>query len=134
MKDAKDYENMSVFEQVKTGLQQSLAHGRGELTLKTTTLPMPPPPASRAKVIELRKTLKMSQSVFAAALNVSTKLVQSWEQGLRKPDRGELRLIQILIKQPEIVSNLILANGPVRRSPKSTRSGRHASMKRAAAA
>lgn len=88
-----DYENMSVFEQIKAGLEDALANVRGELTLKSTTLPSPPPPASRAKVIALRKKLKMSQSVFAAALNVSTKLVQSWEQGLRKPDRGELRLI-----------------------------------------
>ena len=114
MKDETDYERMSVFEQIKTGLDQSMAYSRGELSLKTTTLPLPPPPASRAKVIALRKTLKMSQSVFAAALNVSTKLVQSWEQGTRKPDRGELRLIEILVKEPEVVSNLILARGPGR--------------------
>src|SRR5580692_2748068 len=107
MKDDTDYESMSVFEQIKTGLAQALAHGRDELTLKTTTLPAPPPPASRAKVVALRKKLKMSQSIFAAALNVSTKLVQSWEQGIRKPDRGDLRLIEILIKQPDIVSDLI---------------------------
>jgi hypothetical protein len=77
---------------------------------------------------------KMSRSVFAAALNVSTKLVQSWEQGTRKPDRGELRLIEILIKQPDIVSNLILANEPARSTPKSSRNGKSASRKRASAA
>jgi hypothetical protein len=59
----------------------------------------------------------MSQSVFAAALNVSTKLVQSWEQGARKPNRGELRLIEILTKQPDLVSNLILVNAPAGRAP-----------------
>jgi len=94
----------------------------------------PPPPASRAKVIALRKKLKMSQSVFAAALNVSIKLVQSWEQGTRKPDRGELRLIEILIKQPEIVSNLILANEPIRQPSKASRNGKASSKRRATAA
>jgi transcriptional regulator with XRE-family HTH domain len=69
-------------------------------------------------VIALRKKLKMSQSVFAAALNVSTKLVQSWEQGVRMPDRGELRLIEILTKQPELVSSLILSGAPRRSPPK----------------
>ena len=112
MKNDADYKHMSVFDQVRTALDQTLAHGRGELSLKTTALPLPPPPAGRAKVIALRKRLKMSQSVFAAALNVSTKLVQSWEQGLRKPDRGEARLIELLIKQPDLVTNLILFNGP----------------------
>jgi putative transcriptional regulator len=134
MKDNTNFENMSVFEQLRTGLEQTLAHGRGELTLRTTALPLPPPPASRAKVIELRKRLKMSQSFFAAALNVSTKLVQSWEQGTRKPDRGELRLIEILIKQPEIVSNLILASRPRGLPPKATRNAKSPSKRRAAAA
>jgi len=76
----------------------------------------------------------MSQSVFAAALNVSIKLVQSWEQGTRKPDRGELRLIEILIKQPEIVSNLILANEPIRQPSKASRNGKASSKRRATAA
>jgi putative transcriptional regulator len=127
-------ETASFLERLKKGMEASIAFSRGELTLKTTTLPMPPPPAGRAKVIALRKKLKMSQSVFAAAPNVSTKLVQSWEQGSRKPDRGELRLIQILIKRPDLVRNLILGDGPVPSAPKAARNGRPASKKRAAGA
>jgi hypothetical protein len=37
MADNTDYENMSVFEQIKTGLDQAIAHGRGKLSLKATT-------------------------------------------------------------------------------------------------
>jgi putative transcriptional regulator len=132
MKDSTDYENMSVFDQLMTGLEQSLAHGRGELSLKTTTLPLPPPAASPARVIALRKKLTMSQSVFAAALNVSTKLLQSWEQGTRKPD-GELRLIEILTKQPELVSSLILDGAP-RQSSKGPPTGKRPSRRNAAVA
>jgi putative transcriptional regulator len=105
---SRDYENMSAFEVIKAGLEEGIAHARGELTLKTTTRPAPPRPVTPAKVIALRKRLKMSQSVFAAALNVSTKLVQGWEQGVRAPDRGELRLIELLAMQPDLVSGLIL--------------------------
>ena len=82
------HESASFFERLDKGMRESIAYSRGEITLRTSTLPLPPPPASAAKVIALRKKLKMSQSVFAASLNVSTKLVQGWEQGLRKPDRG----------------------------------------------
>ena len=127
-------EKASFFERLKKGMEESISHSRGELNLKTTTLPLPPPPAGRAKVVALRKKLKMSQSIFAAALNVSTKLVQSWEQGVRKPDRGDLRLIEILAKQPDIVSNLILGNTPGPSAPKTARKGRPVSKKKATAA
>jgi putative transcriptional regulator len=114
----RDYEGMSAFDVIKTGLNEAIAHARGELTLKTTVRPVPPPPATPAKVISVRKRLKMSQSVFAATLNVSVKLVQGWEQGLRTPDRGELRLIQLLAIQPDLVSGLILDAAT---SPRSSR-------------
>jgi putative transcriptional regulator len=93
-------ETASFFEIVKKGLEESLAHTRGEITLRTTVLPMPPAAISRRKLVALRKQFKMSQSVFAATLNVSTKLVQSWEQGTRTPDRADLRLLHLLQQIP----------------------------------
>jgi transcriptional regulator with XRE-family HTH domain len=45
----------------------------------------------------------MSQSAFARLLNVSTKTVQSWEQGTRKPSQATLRLIQVLGQDPRSV-------------------------------
>ena len=42
----------------------------------------------------------MSQAVFARVLNVSTKTVQSWEQGQRKPSQAALRLIQVFRHDP----------------------------------
>ncbi|MGE5609437.1 MAG: helix-turn-helix domain-containing protein [Bacillota bacterium] len=100
------HEKASFFERLKNGLEDSVAYSRGQLSLKTTQLPAPPPPASPRRVRALRKRLRMSQSVFAATLNVSPKLVQSWEQGLRTPDRGELRLLEIIERNPDTVSHL----------------------------
>lgn len=45
----------------------------------------------------------MSQSVFARLLMVSTKTVQSWEQGVRNPMHSSLRLIQF-IENPDLLS------------------------------
>ncbi len=109
-----DHEKATLFERLKKGLEESIAFSRGELSLKTTVLPIPPPPASPQRVVSLRRKLKMSQSVFAATLNVSPKLVQSWEQGVRKPARGDLRLIQIIARQPHIVQELLFSAGPRR--------------------
>jgi putative transcriptional regulator len=131
---SRDYKKMSAFEQIKAGLEDALANVRGELPLKSITLPAPPPPASRATVISLRKKLKMSQSVFAATLNVSTERVQSWEQGELKPERGELRLIEILAREPELVTKLILINGSTERPVKKPLTGGALSRQKAASA
>ncbi|MGA2498084.1 MAG: helix-turn-helix domain-containing protein [Tepidisphaeraceae bacterium] len=103
MPQTPDFENLSVFQQIKYGLRDAIAHSHGQLNLRTTTLPAPPPPVSPRRVLALRRKLNMSQTVFAATLNVSPKLVQSWEQGSRKPIRGDLRLIEIIEREPRLV-------------------------------
>mgnify|MGYP001124062743 CR=1 FL=1 len=40
-----------------------------------------------------REDLGVSQAVFADMLGVSASLVQSWEQGFRKPSRMACRLL-----------------------------------------
>ena len=102
---------MSVFEQIKAGLEDSIAYSRGELSLKTTTLPLPPPKAEAEQIAELRKRLRMSQSVFAATLNVSPKTVQSWEQGLRQPADAALRMLQLIRERPQVVRMILSSDG-----------------------
>jgi putative transcriptional regulator len=111
-------ETASFYERLKQGLEESIAHSRGELTLRTTTLPAPPPDATPRRVLRLRRKLRMSQSVFAALLNVSPKLVQSWEQGLRKPDRAALRLLQIIEKHPDILGDFAQISRATTRRPR----------------
>ena len=103
------YENMSVFEQLKAGLEDSIAFSRGELSLKTTELPAPPPETRPAAITSLRKRLRMSQSVFAATLNVSTRTVQSWEQGAREPSDAALRMLQVIRERPDVVRSIFAA-------------------------
>lgn len=108
----------SVFEQIKAGLEDSIAHSKGRITLATTVLPAPPPRAGPRDVARLRRRLNMSQGVFAAVLNVSVRTVQSWEQGVREPSDVALRMLQILRQRPEIVTSELFTNGrrPPRRS------------------
>jgi DNA-binding transcriptional regulator YiaG len=55
----------------------------------------------------LRRKTGMSQAVFARVLNVSTKTVQSWEQGDRKPSHAALRMLQILRENPKPVFEIM---------------------------
>jgi putative transcriptional regulator len=102
-----------LFERLKTGLEEAILHTRGEITLKTTTLEMPDRPSNvRAdELTKLRLESGMSQAVFAQVLNVSTKTVQSWEQGSRKPSWAALRLIQVFRQNPSVVLQTVGMSG-----------------------
>src|SRR6478735_4384962 len=92
----------SFFERLKVGLQEGIAHARGELTLKTVEVPDPPPEIDAKTLVALREQAKMSQGVFARLLFVSAKTVQSWEQGVRVPSKASRRLIQIFAERPGV--------------------------------
>lgn len=108
----------SVFDQIADSLRSGIAHARGEVVLKTTTLPAPPPAAPPKRITALRKHLKMSQSEFAATLNVSPRTVRVWERGLQRPSHASLRMLQLLQEEPRVVE-FILAAGRGGRSAES---------------
>jgi putative transcriptional regulator len=93
---------LPVADQICKGLEEAILHAKGEIALKTTTLEMPdrPPEVGAEELSKLRLKSGMSQYVFARMLNVSTKTVQSWEQGQRKPSQAALRLIQVFRQNP----------------------------------
>ncbi len=45
---------------------------------------------------DIRSKAKMSQSIFAAALNVPTSLVSQWERGEKKPSGPSLKLLALV--------------------------------------
>ena len=95
------------FEDLQSGLREGIAHFRGEIELKVTTvtLPDPPPPYDAARIRTLRTGLGFSQPYFSKLLNVSPKTVQSWEQGTRVPSQSSARLLQ-LIENPHLLDSL----------------------------
>jgi putative transcriptional regulator len=91
------------FERVKQGLTESLQHERGQISLKSTEFPDPPPEIDAATLTAVRQKARMSQAVFARLLNVSPKTIQSWEQGLRSPSMASRRLIHVFAERPDVV-------------------------------
>lgn len=97
----------ALFERLRAGLEEGIQFAQDELTLRTTEVPARPPDLHAREVLRLRQQLKMSQGVFARMLNVSSKTVQSWEQGERRPSRAALRLLQILAALPQEVCQVL---------------------------
>ena len=65
------------------------------------------PNYSEDRVSRLRGRLKLSQPLFAQALNVSAETVRAWEQGKRHPDGAALRLLQLTEKRPALLLSMV---------------------------
>lgn len=86
------------------GVKEMVEHYHGlRHDLRTTILPGRPEPMQPDEIRALRRRINVSQAFFAHALNVSTKTIQAWESGARKPDGGNLKLLRLGEEHPEIV-------------------------------
>lgn len=91
------------------GLTEVLAHVRGEITLRTTDLELPPGPPEYTKdeIRKLRMKLKFSQGVFGVMLGVNDQTVRSWESGKKKPSPSARRLIEMIAESPTVVQDTL---------------------------
>lgn len=107
---------------IEEGLTEAVAFERGELRARVTRRPIttreadviPPPVYRAADVRRIRNRMRLSQPLFAKALNVSGVTVQAWEQGKRTPDGPSLRLLELASRTPSIF--MALLRGPARTS------------------
>lgn len=102
MQKARRYMSDETFAELEESLEQAVAYTRGEREgFRVTRLPAPPPDRSRHQIVQLRKRLHLSQSMFARLLNVDVKTIQAWEQGLRQPSDAALKLLAVADHHPE---------------------------------
>lgn len=104
-------ERPRLFDRLKKGLEEGIAHERGERTLRVTEVSVPDPPQEFTPddVRRIRARLNMSQPGFARLLQVSSKTIQSWEQGTRRPRQSSARLLQF-IEHPELLTTLAVSD------------------------
>ena len=58
---------------------------------------------SADEIKNIRKSMNISQMVFAKLLNVSLSSIRQWEQGVRKPSGSTMILLELLQKDPTIL-------------------------------
>ncbi len=81
------------------GLNEALAHARGELALPSYTVRIP----ESVDVAKLRSQLGLSQAAFARAFGLDVTAIHAWEQGRRQPDRAARVLLAVIGKEPQAV-------------------------------
>src|SRR5580658_11049905 len=118
-----------IFDALMEGFRDAIARKKGHAAaLRITEIPRVKPMRPR-QIKKIRKALGASQAVFAYILNVSPKVVQSWEHGARRPTNAALKLLSIAQSDPHILlqsgSNASRRNARRRHDPsrdrKSTR-------------
>jgi putative transcriptional regulator len=75
------------------GLKEAVAVARGDIA--------PAKVYADVDVAKIRSKLKLSQSEFAALLDVSTRVVQDWEQRRKAPSGAARSLLKVAQREPD---------------------------------
>ncbi len=89
----------SLFEDIRQGLQEAIAHEEGRLPAREVrrAINIPALPEWKPEQIrDLRLCNQMTQSTFATFMGVSLKTVEAWESGRNRPNGSASRLMQVI--------------------------------------
>lgn len=59
------------------------------------------------EIVKARVKCGLSQAQFAAALHISPRTLQQWEQGRRQPSGAAETLLKIVARHPEVLREVI---------------------------
>ena len=89
------------FNEIKEGLEEVLAYSKGRVTKLKIHKP------HSVDVKKLRKSLHMTQELFAASFGMSLGTLRHWERGDRIPQGAALVLLNVVEKAPETVMKVL---------------------------
>ena len=93
---------MSLFEEIKAGLNEAIEYEKGNLKANSRKLTITPIEEFTASEIkDIRKNTGMTQALFAKYLGVSLKTVEAWEAGRNQPNGAACRMLSITKKDPQ---------------------------------
>lgn len=87
----------TAFESIKQGLQEAIAHAKGE----TNGIRVHRPRVVDVKAV--RAKVGMTQEQFAARFGFSTTTLRHWERGDRSPHGPALVLLNVIEHNPQVV-------------------------------
>ena len=98
--------NMSVFDDIKTGLKEAIEYEKGNLKANAKTFSVSPIEEFTAgEIKDIRNKTGMTQELFAKFLGVSLKTVEAWEAGRNQPCGSASRMLSITKKDPQFPKN-----------------------------
>ena len=97
------FQDVDLFSGLVEGLEEALAHSRGNAAADTLerkrSLPV-------VDVAAIRSSLSMTQKTFAAVLGVSRRTVEAWESGKSTPTPTAKKLMHLIDQDHSLVQKL----------------------------
>ena len=100
----KNFEGIDFFSEIMSGLEEALAFEKGKTKAATLVRKRSLPEVNTR---EIRKSMNMTQRDFAGLIGVSTRTVEAWETGKSNPSPTARNLLYLILKNPELVSQLL---------------------------
>ena len=96
-----------LFDELMQGIEAMREQRDGKITLRSHEVTELPPLTVDARVIrQTREQLNVSRAVFARGLRVSTRTLESWEQGRARPNAQAAALILMVRRYPDTLRKL----------------------------
>ena len=95
----------NVFDSIMTGLSEAVEDAQsGNKKLPKRTVAVIPVKEYQADQIKtIRKSVNMSQKIFASYLGVSEKTVEAWEAGTNHPSGAASRLLSMMEMDNDLI-------------------------------
>ncbi len=96
---------MTAASKILRGLDQAVAHARGEIEAKERQISIPDAIDVRA----VRAALNLSQTEFALMFGFKVDTIRNWEQEKRVPNAQARALLKIIEHAPDTVMEALMA-------------------------
>ena len=98
-----NFENVDFFSGVVAGLEEAVAYEKGSARAATFARKRSLP---EVNVVQIRKSLNMTQKEFSVLLGVSPRTVEAWESGKSTPTPTAKNLMFLISEDHSLVSKL----------------------------
>ena len=95
-----------LFESIKRGLEDAIAHSKGEKTEVRLFIP------EQVDVKKVREKTGLTQNQFASTFGISLGTLRHWERGDRKPHGPALVLLNAANNAPETLLQILTGKNP----------------------
>ena len=96
-----------LLDELLDGVRAMGDHRAGKITLRTHNVEeLPILSVSGGTIRAIREELGVSRAVFARRLRISTRTLESWEQGRSKPNAQAAALILMVRAHPDTLNRL----------------------------
>lgn len=90
-----------LFDEMMAGFPDLIKYRKGEMSkARVSRMAMAPKELKPSEIRKIRRSLRISQPVFARYIGTTVSAIRSWEQGTRRPQKTALRLLRIAKDNP----------------------------------